>query len=105
MDHTPQCQFGFVLGGSDCDRPGTEMLRASWFYDPDPDWDVPLCPEHKSAVLAMACERWLHDSSPDRRRGVDCSRTCGIPTVGLISWDCEPDMMTIAMRSAVLATP
>jgi hypothetical protein len=86
-----QCQFGFVLGGSDCDRPGTETLPASWFYYPDPDWNVPLCEEHKSAVLAMPCERWLHDSSLDRKeRAVDRSRTCGgAPVVGLISWDCE----------------
>ena len=86
-----RCQFGFVLGGSDCDRPGRETLLASWFYYPDPDWNVPLCEEHKSAVLAMPCERWLHDSSLDRKeRGVDRSRTCGgAPAVGLISWDCE----------------
>jgi hypothetical protein len=84
-----QCQFGFVLGGSDCDRPGTEMLRASWFYYPDPDWNVPLCPEHKSAVLAMACERWLHDSSLELKERIDRSGTCGAPAVGLISWDCE----------------
>ena len=85
-----QCQFGFVLGGSDCDRAGTETLRAAWFYYPDPDWNVQLCEEHKSAVLAMPCERWLHDSSLDRKeRGVDRSRTCGAPTVGVISWDCE----------------
>ena len=84
------CQFGYVLGGSLCNRSGTETLRASWFYYPDPDWNVPLCPEHKCAVLAMACERWLHDSSFDRKeRALDRSRTCGAPTVGLISWDCE----------------
>lgn len=85
-----QCQFGFVLGGSDCDRPGTETLRAAWFYYPDPDWSVPLCPEHKSAVLAMRCERWLNDSTFEAHPGeVDRSRVCGAPAVGLISWDCE----------------
>jgi hypothetical protein len=85
-----RCQFGFVLGGSDCDRPGTQTLRASWFYYPDPNWNVPLCEEHKSAVLAMPCERWLHDSRLDRKeREVDRSRTCGATAVGLISWDCE----------------
>ncbi len=91
MNRIHQCQFGFVLGGSDCDRPGTQTLRTSWFYYPDPDWNVPLlCTEHKSAVLAMPCERWLHDRSFDRKeRGVDRSRICGAPTVGLISWDCE----------------
>ena len=88
--HTSQqCQFGFVLGGSVCTRPGTERLRASWFYYPDPDWNVPLCPEHKSAVLAMPCERWLHDSSFELKERVDRSGTCGITAVGLISWDCE----------------
>lgn len=86
---SPQCQFGFVLGGSDCDRAGTETLRAGWFYYPDPDWNVPLCPEHKSAVLAMPCERWLHDSSFEPRQRVDRSGPCGAPTTGLISWDCE----------------
>ena len=85
-----QCQFGFVLGGSDCDRPGTDTLRASWFYYPDPDWSVPLCPEHKSAILAMRCERWLNDSTFDAHsEEVDRSRVCGAPAVGLISWDCE----------------
>jgi len=84
-----RCQFGFVLGGSDCDRPGTETLPASWFYYPDPDWNVPLCPEHKSAVLAMPCERWLHNSSFELKERVDRSGTCGAPAVGLISWDCE----------------
>jgi len=84
-----KCQFGFVLGGADCDRPDTEMLRASWFYYPDPDWDVPLCPEHKSAVLAMTCERWQHDSSLGLKERIDRSGPCGAPAVGLISWDCE----------------
>jgi hypothetical protein len=89
VSHTsPQCQFGFVLGGSVCNRPGTEGLRATWFYYPDPDWNVPLCPEHKSAVLAMTCERWLHDSL-EHKEGIDRSGTCGVPAVGLISWDCE----------------
>lgn len=83
-----QCQFGFVLGGSDCDRRGTETLRAAWFYYPDPDWSVPLCPEHKSAILAMRCERWLNDSRERKERRVDLSHTCGAPAVGLISWDC-----------------
>src|ERR1700739_329428 len=89
VNHIPQCQFGFVLGGSVCTRPGTERLRASWFYYPDPDWNVPLCPEHKSAVLAMPCERWLHDSSFELKERVDRSGTCGVTAVGLISWDCE----------------
>jgi hypothetical protein len=84
-----QCQFSFVLGGSACARPGTQTLRASWFYYPDPDWNVPLCPEYKSAVLAMKCERWLHDSSLELKERVDRSRTCGVPVTGLISWDCE----------------
>jgi hypothetical protein len=84
-----QCQFGFVLGGSDCNGAGTETLRASWFYYPDPDWNVPLCPEHKSAVLAMTCERWLHDSSLEAKVRVDRSGTCGVTAVGLNSWDCE----------------
>lgn len=84
-----QCQFGFVLSGSVCNRSGTETLRASWFYYPDPDWNVPLCPEHKSAVLAMKCERWLHDSSLELKERVDRSGTCGTPASGLISWDCE----------------
>ena len=84
-----KCQFGFVLGGSDCDRPGTGTLRASWFYYPDPDWGVPLCPEHKSAVLAMTCERWLHDSSLELKERIDRSGPCGAPAIGLISWDCE----------------
>lgn len=84
-----KCQFGFVLGGSDCDRSGTQTLRASWFYYPDPDWNVPLCPEHKSAVLAMPCERWLHDSSLELKKRIDRSGTCGAPVTGLISWDCE----------------
>ena len=88
-DLTQQCQFRFVLGGSDCDKPGTQTLRAAWFYYPDPDWNVPLCPEHKSAVLAMTCERWLNDSRDRKEREVDRSRTCGAPAVGLISWDCE----------------
>jgi hypothetical protein len=90
VDHIPQCQFGFVLGGSDCDRPGTEMLRASWFYYPDPDWNVPLCPDHKSIVLAMPCERWLHAGGRDgKERALDRSGPCGAPATGLISWDCE----------------
>jgi hypothetical protein len=89
MNRIQQCQFGFVLSGSDCDRPGTQTLRASWFYYPDPDWNVPLGPEHKSAVLAMKCERWLHDSSLDRKERVDRSGTCGASAVGLIYWDCE----------------
>ena len=85
-----QCQFGFVSGGSDCSRLGTQTLRASWFYYPDPDWNVPLCTEHKSAVLAMTCERWLHDSNFDQKKqGLDRSCTCGAPSLGLISWDCE----------------
>lgn len=79
-----------MLGGSDCSRTGTQTLRAAWFYYPDPDWNVPLCPDHKSAVLAMTCERWLNDSSFEPKKGgVDRSRTCGAPTVGLMSWDCE----------------
>lgn len=85
-----KCQFGFVLSGSHCDRPGTQILRAGWFYYPDPDWNIPLCADHKSAVLAMPCERWLHDSSFERKeRVVDRSRTSGAPAAGLISWDCE----------------
>jgi hypothetical protein len=92
VDTVHQCQFGFVLGGSVCDKPGTEALRTSWFFYHDPDWNVPLCPEHKSAVLAMICERWLHDSSSKVHQGdVDRSRSCGAPAVGLISWDCESD--------------
>jgi hypothetical protein len=89
--HTSQrCQFGFVLGGFDCDRAGTDTLRASWFYYPHPDWNVPLCPEHKSVVLSMTCERWLHDSSFKANKGaVDRSGNCGAPTAGLICWDCE----------------
>jgi hypothetical protein len=90
MKMSGQCQFGFVLGGHDCDRSGTETLRAAWFYYPDSNWNVPLCAEHKSAVLAMTCERWLHDRSFDpKQRVVDRSRTCGAPVSGLISWDCE----------------
>jgi hypothetical protein len=84
-----QCQFGFVSGGHDCDRPGTDTLRATWFYYPDPNWNVPLCPEHKSAVLTMACERWLHDSSFEPKQRIDRSGPCGAPATGLISWDCE----------------
>jgi hypothetical protein len=88
-DADQQCQFGFVLGGSVCIMPGTERLRASWFYYPDPDWNVALCPEHKSVVLAMKCERWLHDSSLEIKERIDRSGPCGAPAVGLISWDCE----------------
>ena len=85
-----RCQFVFVLGGSDCCRPGAQTLRAAWFYYPDPNWNVPLCAEHRSAVLAMTCERWLNDrNSEPKKGGLDHSRTCGAPTVGLISWDCE----------------
>jgi hypothetical protein len=93
MQTIQQCQFGLVMGGSVCDEHGTETLCASWFHYPAPDWNVPLCPEHKSAVLTMSCERWLHDSTFKTHKGggVDGSRTCGAPAVGLISWDCESD--------------
>lgn len=64
--------------------------HAGWFYYPDPDWNIPLCADHKSAVLAMPCDRWLNDSGFEPKKGgVDRSRTCGAPAVGLISWDCE----------------
>jgi len=88
-DTSQKCQFGFVLGGSDCDTPGTQTVRASWFYYPDPNWNVPLCPKHKYAVLAMMCERWMYDSRLATKERVDRSAACGLPAVGLISWDCE----------------
>jgi len=89
-DARQQCQFGFVIVGSACKRIGNDSLRVSWFYYPDPDWGVPLCPEHKSDVLAMTCERWLNDSSSQPGRGQSVrSRNCGAPAVGLICWDCE----------------
>lgn len=92
MHRIQQCQFGFVVDGSVCEKAGTETLRAAWFHYPDPDWNVPLCSEHKSTVLAMPCERWLNDGSFETQKGgVDRSRTCGASAVGFISWDCESD--------------
>jgi hypothetical protein len=57
-----------------------------------PDCDVPICAEHRSAILAMTCECWLNDSAFDRKeRQVNRSGTCGAPAVGLIVRDCEGD--------------
>lgn len=88
--HVPKCHFEVVENGRSCEKAGTERLRASWFYYPDGDWDVPLCAEHRAAVLKMSCDRWLHDSRHERgERSDDRSGPCLNPAVGLICWDCE----------------